>query len=109
MKLAELKRRLQPGVQLINTARSHKPELIGSIVTVKRNTPGGLQLLRRGETFYMEWPRPTRFKADEQSFAVFDDNARIIVAYKFLPPMISEVSAAHGFTIPGESPAADSR
>jgi len=108
MKLAELKRRLQPGVVLKNTARAFKPEMIGSLVTVKRNTTVGLQLIRGRDSFFMEWPRASRLKGDGDgdSFAIFDDNAHILTAYEIIPPIYTE-SIPPSATVPGSSPAVD--
>jgi hypothetical protein len=89
MTVADLKRRLQPGVTMRNTARLFKPELIGDIVTVKHNTSEGLQLLRRGETSYMPWPKASRLQGDTNGFTIFTDDSRVLVAYEFTPPPIS--------------------
>jgi hypothetical protein len=105
MNLAQFKRKLQPGVVLKNTGRAHKPELIGSLVTVKRNTSEGLQLIRGRETFYMAWPPPWCFKGDGDSFTIFDDNARILTSYQIIPPISTE-SMPPSAVIPDSSPEA---
>lgn len=89
MTLSDLKRKLQPGVTLRNTARAFKPELIGSIVTVKKNTALGAQFERNRSTFYFEWPKASRVQGDDNGFVVYSDDSKIAVGYEFLPPPIS--------------------
>lgn len=89
MTLTDLKRKLQPGVTLRNTARAFKPELIGSIVTVKKNTALGAQFERDGATFYFEWPKASRVHGDDNGFVVYSDDSKVVIGYEFLAPPIS--------------------
>jgi len=105
MKISDLKRKLQPGTKLLNTARQFKPEFIGSVVTVKQNTSLGLQLERDGKTFFMDWPKANQLVGGDHGFTILDVNGITLVGYEFIPPLLTE-SKPLQVAAPGDHPAA---